>query len=110
MAKMGPGYALWVTTVSKAIKNMDDIDMVMDAFDAVDNLSNDDYYKKHFYARYDRAVSLALQEPLMGQSPLKKSPISRRYSLHSKRYLIRFQYLHRWPSPFSFPQILRKKL
>ncbi len=26
MAKMGPGYALWGTTVSEAIKNMEDID------------------------------------------------------------------------------------
>ena len=57
---MGPGYALWVTTVSEAIENMGDIDIVMDAFSAVDNLSQEDYYKKHFYAHYDRAVSLSV--------------------------------------------------
>ena len=57
-AKMGPGYDLWVTTVSDAIENMDDIDAIMDAFGAVNDLSRDDFYKKHFYASYDRAVSL----------------------------------------------------
>ena len=39
---------------------MEDIDMVMDAFNVVDNLSHDDYYKKHFYVCYDRAVSLSI--------------------------------------------------
>jgi hypothetical protein len=58
MAKMGSGYDLWVTTVSDAIKSMEDIDMVMDAFVAVDDLSQDDFYKKHFYASYDRTVPL----------------------------------------------------
>ncbi len=57
---MGPGYALWVMTVSEAIENMEDINMVMDAFVAVNNLTQDDYYKKHFFARYDRAVSLSV--------------------------------------------------
>jgi hypothetical protein len=37
MAKMGPGYALWVTTVSDAIDNIDDIDVIMDAFGVVDD-------------------------------------------------------------------------
>jgi hypothetical protein len=60
MAKMGPGYALWVTTVSEANENMEDIDMVMDAFNAVDDLSQDDYYTKHFYAHYERSVSLSV--------------------------------------------------
>ncbi len=32
MAKMGPGYALWVTMVSDAIENTEDIDIVMDTF------------------------------------------------------------------------------
>ena len=48
MTKMGPGYDLWISTVSEAIENMEDINMVMDAFSAVNNLSTDDYYKKHF--------------------------------------------------------------
>ncbi len=39
MAKMGPGSALWVSTVSNAINNIDDIDYVIDAFSAVDDLS-----------------------------------------------------------------------
>jgi hypothetical protein len=60
MAKMGPGYALWVATVSEAIKSMEDIDNVMDAFGAIDDLSQDDFYKKHFYMIYDRAVSLSV--------------------------------------------------
>jgi hypothetical protein len=49
MAKMGPGYALWVAPVSKAIKSMEDIDAIMDAFGAVDDLTLDDFCKKHFY-------------------------------------------------------------
>jgi hypothetical protein len=60
MAKMGPGYALWVTTVSEAIENMEDINSVMDAFGTVDDLSQDDFYKKHFYAHYDKAISLSV--------------------------------------------------
>ena len=57
---MGPGYDLWISTLSEAIENMEDIDSVMDAFSAVDNLSQDEYYKKHFYAHYDKAVSLSI--------------------------------------------------
>ncbi len=60
MAKMGPGYALWVSTVSDAINNIDDIDYVIDAFSAVDNLSLSDFYKKHFYALYDKDTSLSV--------------------------------------------------
>jgi hypothetical protein len=48
MAKMGPGYALWIATVSEAIESTEDIDMVMDAFSAAADLSQDDFYKKHF--------------------------------------------------------------
>ena len=117
MAKMGPGYALWGMTDSKAIKNMEDIDTVMDAFSAVDNLSHDDYYKKHFYARYVRAVSLSVAGAPYGtittvqsEDYPKEVADIKKNSLCSKRYLIRFQYLYRWPSPFSFLQILRKKL
>jgi hypothetical protein len=60
MAKMGPGYALWVVTVSKAIDNIEDIDTVMDAFGVVDNLTQDDFYKKHFYVNYDKVLSLGV--------------------------------------------------
>ncbi len=38
MAKMGPGYALWVSTVSDTIDNIDDINCIIDAFSEVDNL------------------------------------------------------------------------
>jgi hypothetical protein len=34
--------------------------MVMDTFSAVDDLSQDDYYRKHFYVHYDGAVSLSV--------------------------------------------------
>jgi len=44
--------------ISKVIKNTEDINMVMDTFSAVDDLSQDDYYRKHFYVHYDGAVSL----------------------------------------------------
>jgi hypothetical protein len=60
MAKMGPGYVLWIATVSEAIESTEDIDVVVDAFSAVDDLSQDDFYKKHFYAIYDKAVSLSV--------------------------------------------------
>jgi hypothetical protein len=60
MAKMGPGYALWVSTVSDAINNIDDINYVIDAFSAVDNLSLRNFYKKNFYALYDKDTSLSV--------------------------------------------------
>jgi hypothetical protein len=60
MAKMGPGYALWVSKVSGAINNIDDIDYVIDAFSAVNNLSLSGFYKKHFYPLYDKDTSLSV--------------------------------------------------
>ena len=60
MAKMGPGYDLWVTTISDAIDNMEDIDTIMDAFSVVDNLTQDGFYKKYFYANYDGVISLGV--------------------------------------------------
>jgi hypothetical protein len=62
MAKLGSGYDLWVSTISDAIDNMDDIDYVIDAFGAVDNLSLSAFYKKHFYGRYEETISL----PILG--------------------------------------------
>jgi hypothetical protein len=60
MAKLGSGYDLWVSTVSDAIDNMDDIDYVIDAFGTVDNLSLSAFYKKHFYRRYEETTSLPI--------------------------------------------------
>jgi hypothetical protein len=60
MAKMGPGYALWVSMVSNAIDNIDDIDYNIDAFSAVNDLSLSNFYKKHFYALYDKDTSLSV--------------------------------------------------
>jgi hypothetical protein len=62
MAKLGSGYDLWVSTVSDAIDNMDDINYVINAFSAVDNLSLSAFYKKHFYGRYEETTSL----PILG--------------------------------------------
>jgi hypothetical protein len=41
---------------------MDDIDYVIDAFGAVNNLSLSAFYKKHFYGRYEETTSL----PILG--------------------------------------------
>ncbi len=60
MAKMGPGYALWVSAVSATINNIDDIDYVINVFSAVDDLSLSNFYKKHFYALYDKDTSLSV--------------------------------------------------
>jgi hypothetical protein len=60
MAKMGPGCALWVSTVSIAINNIDDIDYVIDAFSAVKALSLRNFYKKHFYTLNDEDTSLSV--------------------------------------------------
>jgi hypothetical protein len=48
MAKMGSGYALWVSTVSNAIDNIDDINCIINAFSEVDDLSLSDFYKESF--------------------------------------------------------------
>jgi len=60
MAKMGLGYDLWVTTISDAIDNIEDIDTIMDAFGVVDNLTQVNFYKKYFHANYDRVISLGV--------------------------------------------------
>jgi hypothetical protein len=60
MAKMGPGYALWVSTVSDTINNIDDIDYVINAFSTVNDLSLSNLYKKHFYAQYEKDTSLSV--------------------------------------------------
>jgi len=60
MAKMGLGYDLWVTTIFDAIDNIEDFDKIKDAFGVVDNLTQVDFYKKYFYANYDRVVSLGM--------------------------------------------------
>jgi hypothetical protein len=57
MAKMGPGYALWVSMVSNAIDNINDINCVINVFSEVDDLSLSDFYKKHFYGLYDKDTS-----------------------------------------------------
>ncbi len=57
---MGPGYELWVTTISDTIDNMEDIDTIMDVFGVVDNLTQDEFYKKYFYANYDKFIPLGV--------------------------------------------------
>jgi len=60
MAKMGLGYDLWVTTISDAIDSIEDIDTIMDTFGVVDNLTQVGFYKKYFYANFDRVISLGV--------------------------------------------------
>jgi hypothetical protein len=44
------------------LDNIDDINCVIDAFSEVDDLSLSDFYKKHFYALYDKDTSF----PVLG--------------------------------------------
>jgi len=60
MAKMGSGCDLWVTAISDAIDNIEDIDVIMDAFGAADDLTQVDFYKKYFYTNYDGVISLGV--------------------------------------------------
>jgi hypothetical protein len=116
MAKMGPGYALWVSTVSNAIDNIDDIDYVIDAFSAVDDLSFSNFYKKHFYALYDKDTSLSVSGAPYGTIttvpsnayPMEVEAIKKISSRCSMRYP-RLQQLHQ-PLPFSFRGMSIKKL
>ncbi len=66
MAKMGPGYALWVSTGSNAINNIDGINYIINAFSAGNNLSLSNFYKKHFYAVYDKDTSLSVSRAPYG--------------------------------------------
>jgi hypothetical protein len=49
LAKLGLRYGLWVETASKAIDKFDKIKIVMDAYSAIDNMTEEAFYKKHFY-------------------------------------------------------------
>jgi hypothetical protein len=41
LAKLGLGYGLWVETASKAIDKFDKIEIVMDAYSAIDNMTEE---------------------------------------------------------------------
>jgi hypothetical protein len=58
LAKLGCGYGLWVETASKAIDKFNKIEIVMDAYSAIDNMTEEAFYKKHFYGHYDEKDSL----------------------------------------------------
>jgi hypothetical protein len=60
LAKMGPGYGLWLSTVSDAIDNSNEINIVIDAFFTVGDLSLKDFFKQHFYGLYDKTTSLPI--------------------------------------------------
>ena len=116
LAKMGPGYCLWVTTVSDAIENREEINVVIDAYSAAAGLILNDFYKKHFYGLYDRKTSLPILGTLFRtittvQSiayPVEVNAIKKIVSLCSKRYY-RLRLRHR-PLPFSSsPRMLRKR-
>jgi hypothetical protein len=46
--------------VSNPINNIDNINYVINAVSAVDNLSLRNLYKKHFYVLYDKNTSLSV--------------------------------------------------
>jgi hypothetical protein len=58
LAKLGRGYGLWVETASEAIDKFDKIEIVMDAYSAIDSMTEEAFYKKHFYCHYDKENSL----------------------------------------------------
>jgi hypothetical protein len=58
LAKLGRGYGLWVETASKAIDKFNEIEIVMDAYSAIDNMTEEAFYKKHFYGHYNEKDSL----------------------------------------------------
>jgi hypothetical protein len=60
LAKLGRGYGLWVETASEAIDKFDKIEVVMDAYSAIDNMTEEAFYKKHFYGHHDKKDSLFL--------------------------------------------------
>jgi hypothetical protein len=57
LAKLGRGYGLWVETAFEAIENFDKIEIVMDAYSAIDNMTEEAFYKEHFYWHYDKENS-----------------------------------------------------
>jgi hypothetical protein len=58
LAKLGLGYGLWVETKSEAIDKFDEIKIVMVAYSAIDNMTEEAFYKKHFYGHYKEKDSL----------------------------------------------------
>jgi hypothetical protein len=94
LAKMGPGYGLWVTTISDAIDNNDKINTVIDAFAAVNNLLWTTSTRSISMGCTTKQLLYPFRELLLGRSPWSdprptqwKSKQSRRFSsLHSKRY------------------------
>ncbi len=60
LAKLGRGYGLWVMTASKAIDKFDEIEIVMDAYSAIDEMTEEAFYKKYFYGHYNKKDSLFL--------------------------------------------------
>jgi hypothetical protein len=58
LAKLGHGYGLWLERASKAIDKFNEIEIVMDAYSAIDNMTEEAFYKKYFYGHYNKENSL----------------------------------------------------
>jgi hypothetical protein len=58
MRSPGLGYGLWIETASRAIEKFIEIRKVMDAYSAIDNMTEEAFYKKHFYGHYNEESSL----------------------------------------------------
>jgi hypothetical protein len=67
LAKLGHRYGLWVETASKAIDKFNKIEIVMDAYSAIDNMTEEAFYKKHFYGHYDEKDSLFVAKGPCGE-------------------------------------------
>jgi hypothetical protein len=72
LAKMGPGYGVWVTTVSGAIENSEEINVLIDAYSAVADLSLN-FYQKHFYGLYNQTTSIPISGTPFGTITMVQS-------------------------------------
>jgi hypothetical protein len=58
LAKLGRRYGLWVERASMAVEKIDKIEIAIDAYSAIDNMTEEAFYKKQFCGHYNKKNSL----------------------------------------------------